>query len=144
MAGDKRPARGIVVPLADLITTLTERIMTMETSSIREAEPANSFRANQKRAYDGLNALASWKNALNHHPFNSSSCSDGQIPLSYAHGMIDIMQSLFAAGGDNAEQPNDITNISDLSVAAALSGISTLLDLSRSEANAFEYRKSVV
>lgn len=115
----------------------------METSSIREARPANSFRANQKRAYDGLNALASWKNGLNHRPFNSSSCSDGQIPLLHAQGMIDIMESLFAAGGDNAAQPNDITNISDSTVAAALSGISTLIDLSRSEADAFEYSRAL-
>ena len=112
-----------------------------------QAESANAtalhkYNENEKSAHEGLDRIKDWKNSLGHRPFFCASMDDGNIPLTQAHGMIEIMSALFSAGRD-ADRDNDITNISDSTVAAALDGISSLLSMAQLEADCFEHSRNL-
>lgn len=111
------------------------------TDNIEKLSPANELDRNCELANTGLNQLKHWKNNLGHTPFYCASIDDGSDPLIHAQGMVGILARLFSEGHYGPEG-NEIANISDSTVAAALEGVSTLLNLAQLEAQSFEHIKA--
>ena len=111
------------------------------TDTITSQEPALSkYNENQKSAHEGLERLKDWKNSLGHSPFYCSSMEDGNDKLRQAQGMVEVISALFAAGRDGPDE--GAANLVDATYAAALDGVSTLINLARLETDGYEHRQA--
>jgi|TARA_R110002049_G_scaffold3488_4_gene26103 hypothetical protein len=94
--------------------------------------------SNHQAAHEGLERVKDWKNSLGHQPFYCATLEDGNDKLRQAQGTVEVISALFAAGRDGPDE--GAANLVDATYAAALDGVSTLINLARLETDGYEHR----
>ena len=112
----------------------------MATNTLQAESAYENHLSNHQTAHDGLEQLKEWKNSLGHNPFYCSSMEDGNDKLRQAQGMVEVISALFAAGRDGPDE--GAANLVDATYAAALDGVSTLINLARLETDGYEHRQA--